>query len=133
MKPLRNRLQEARKRLGLPWEILEKDYVLSWLLAGISDVESESQQFMTMAGTASDFSVVLDTEPGAGKSYTFIVRKNGVDTPVTCTISGMDTLGSDLTDSVSFASGDYIVIMVTPSGNPTAAAMCWTAKFLPGQ
>jgi len=38
MKPLRNRLQEARKRLGIPWEILERDYVLSWLLAGISKV-----------------------------------------------------------------------------------------------
>ncbi|MBI2371192.1 MAG: hypothetical protein HYV08_13340 [Deltaproteobacteria bacterium] len=30
MKPLRTRLQEARKRLGLPWELLERDYLLSW-------------------------------------------------------------------------------------------------------
>lgn len=29
MKPLHNRLQEARKRLGIPWEVLERDYVLS--------------------------------------------------------------------------------------------------------
>jgi len=40
MKPLRNRLQESRKRLGIPWEILERDYVLSWLLAGVSEVEA---------------------------------------------------------------------------------------------
>lgn len=34
MKPLRMRLQEARKRLGLPWDVLERDYLLSWVLAG---------------------------------------------------------------------------------------------------
>jgi len=40
MKPLRARLQEARKRLGLPWEVLERDYLLSWILAGIGQVDS---------------------------------------------------------------------------------------------
>ena len=39
MKPLRTRLQEARKRLGLPWDVLERDYLLSWMLAGISQVD----------------------------------------------------------------------------------------------
>ena len=39
MKPLRNRLEEARKNLGTPWEVLERDYLLSWMLAGISRVE----------------------------------------------------------------------------------------------
>ncbi len=36
MKPLRTRLQEMRQRSGLPWEVLERDYLLSWILAGIS-------------------------------------------------------------------------------------------------
>lgn len=27
MKPLRLRLQEARKTLGVPWEVLERDYL----------------------------------------------------------------------------------------------------------
>lgn len=40
MKPLRNRLEEARKRTGLPWEVLERDYILSWVLAGIYRVEA---------------------------------------------------------------------------------------------
>lgn len=35
MKPLRIRLQEERKRLGLPWEVIERDYLLSWILGGI--------------------------------------------------------------------------------------------------
>jgi len=38
MKPLRTRLQEARQRLGVPREILERDYLLSWILAGIDEV-----------------------------------------------------------------------------------------------
>jgi hypothetical protein len=38
VKPLRTRLQEMRSRLGIPWEVLERDYVLSWVLAGIVQV-----------------------------------------------------------------------------------------------
>lgn len=38
MRPLRTRLLEARGRLGIPWEVLERDYLLSWVLAGISQV-----------------------------------------------------------------------------------------------
>ena len=101
--------------------------------AGVSSVESGSQQFMPVAGTVSRFYIILNISPGSGKSFTFIVRKNGAATPVTCTISGTATTGSDLTNSVSFAAGDYISIMVTPASNPTATAMCWTAKFSPSQ
>jgi len=38
MKPLHTRLQDARRRLGIPWEVLERDYLLSWVLAGIGEV-----------------------------------------------------------------------------------------------
>ncbi len=40
MKPLRGRLEEARRCTGTPWEVLERDYILSWVLAGISRVPS---------------------------------------------------------------------------------------------
>lgn len=52
MKPLRNRLQEARKRLGIPWEVLERDYVLSWLLAGVSRVDALRDTLVFKGGTA---------------------------------------------------------------------------------
>jgi predicted nucleotidyltransferase component of viral defense system len=52
MRPLRTRLQEARKRLGLPWEVLERDYVLSWVLAGIGRVESLRDTLVFKGGTA---------------------------------------------------------------------------------
>ena len=52
MKPLRLRLEEARKRLGLPWEVLERDYLLSWILAGITRVEILQNSLVFKGGTA---------------------------------------------------------------------------------
>lgn len=52
MKPLRGRLQEARKRLGVPWEVLERDYLLSWILAGIGKVDRLRESLVFKGGTA---------------------------------------------------------------------------------
>ena len=52
MKPLRVRLQEARTRLGLPWEVLERDYLLSWVLAGITQVDALRDTLVFKGGTA---------------------------------------------------------------------------------
>ncbi len=52
MKPLRTRLQEARRDLGLPWEVLERDYLLSWVLAGIGQVERLRESLVFKGGTA---------------------------------------------------------------------------------
>src|ERR1035437_7271642 len=52
MKPLRTRLLQARERLGIPWEVLEWDYVLSWILAGISQVETLRDTLVFKGGTA---------------------------------------------------------------------------------
>ena len=52
MKPLHTRLQEARQRLGVPWHVLERDYLLSWVLAGISQVSELHQTLVFKGGTA---------------------------------------------------------------------------------
>ena len=52
MKPLKIRLQEARVRLGLPWEVLERDYLLSWVLAGITQVDALRDTLVFKGGTA---------------------------------------------------------------------------------
>ncbi|MBA7610343.1 hypothetical protein ES703_17551 [subsurface metagenome] len=36
MQPLRQKLENMRTRAGLPWEVIERDYMLSWMLAGIA-------------------------------------------------------------------------------------------------
>ena len=52
MRPLRTRLQEARKQLGIPWEVLERDYLLSRVLAGIGQVDSLRETLVFKGGTA---------------------------------------------------------------------------------
>lgn len=52
MKPLRIRLQWARKRSGIPWEVLERDYVLSWLLVGVTRVDALRDRLVFKGGTA---------------------------------------------------------------------------------
>jgi predicted nucleotidyltransferase component of viral defense system len=46
------RLQETRRRLGIPWEVLERDYLLSWILAGIAQVEPLREHLVFKGGTA---------------------------------------------------------------------------------
>ena len=52
MRLLRTRLLEARGRLGIPWEVLERDYLLSWVLAGISEVPVLQDTLVFKGGTA---------------------------------------------------------------------------------
>ena len=52
MRPLRTRLQEARRGLGIPWEVLERDYLLSWVLAGISQIPVLEDSLVLRGGTA---------------------------------------------------------------------------------
>jgi predicted nucleotidyltransferase component of viral defense system len=52
MKPLKTRLLESREHLGLPWEVLERDYLLSWILAGISRVDTLNKILVFKGGTA---------------------------------------------------------------------------------
>jgi predicted nucleotidyltransferase component of viral defense system len=43
---------EARKRLGIPWEVLERDYLLSWILAGIARMDELERTLVFKGGTA---------------------------------------------------------------------------------
>lgn len=52
MRPLYNRLQEARRRLDAPWEIMERDYLLSWTLAAIGRNERLGHALAFKGGTA---------------------------------------------------------------------------------
>ena len=52
VKPLRTRLLETRRRSGVPWDVLERDYLLSWILAGIDRVASLRDTLVFKGGTA---------------------------------------------------------------------------------
>ena len=52
MRPLRTRLQEARDRTGLTSLVIEQDYLLSWILAGVSQVPALGDSLVFKGGTA---------------------------------------------------------------------------------
>lgn len=52
MKLIRKRIEEARKEARLSWEIIEKDYILSWVLAGIAANKKLQNKLVFKGGTA---------------------------------------------------------------------------------
>lgn len=49
---IRSRLEKVRKDSGVAWNAIERDYVLSWILAGISRVPSLKDTLVFKGGTA---------------------------------------------------------------------------------
>lgn len=70
--------------------------------------------------TISNFFVQLSAAPGVGNSVSFTIRKNGIDTAVTCTISGTNTSANDTSHTLSVAQGDLLTIKVVPTGTIVA-------------
>ncbi|MCY4487141.1 MAG: nucleotidyl transferase AbiEii/AbiGii toxin family protein [Deltaproteobacteria bacterium] len=103
MRPLRTRLLEERARSDTPWEVLERDYLLSWLLAGIAEKPALRDNLVFKGGTALkkcyfgeyrfsedlDFSSLEGTpvgeemeylvEEACGQSQVFLPRFEGMD------------------------------------------------------
>jgi predicted nucleotidyltransferase component of viral defense system len=52
MRPLRGRLEQARRDSGMGWAVLERDYLLSWLLAAIGGYEPLGETLVFKGGTA---------------------------------------------------------------------------------
>lgn len=84
---------------------------------------------VAVAGTFRNFRIKLGTAPGTGVTRTFTVRKNGVDTALVVAISGTATTGSDTSNDISFAAGDYISIKHVVTGG-TAAAVGYIGSSL---
>lgn len=83
-------------------------------------------------GVISNLYVQLSMALGGGNSAAFTLRKNGVSTSLTCTISGASsTTANDITHTVSIAEGDLLDIMIVPTGTIVVSpnimtSMKWT-------
>ncbi len=55
----------------------------------------------------------LTVAPGTGHSATVTIRKNGVSTPLSCTVSETSTTCADTADTVAFSAGDLLSIQYT--------------------
>ena len=48
---LKTRLQNYKNSHPAPWEILEQDYILSWVLAGLSSIKELQEALVFKGGT----------------------------------------------------------------------------------
>jgi hypothetical protein len=79
-------------------------------------IESETILSIPLNCTISNLYVYLSANAGgAGTSYTFVIRKNNVNTAVATTITGATSSGSDTVNTATFASGDIFSIAAVPS------------------
>ena len=99
--------------------------------AGRSRTEAEVTLPIPTGGTFSNFYVVLSGPPGVGKAWTFVVRWNATDTPVTCTIADNATACNDTVHNAPYGSGDLFSIRVIGANNPTTRFVQWTGLFQP--
>src|SRR4029077_10783602 len=76
------------------------------------------------------FYVAVSSAPGAGKSWTFKIRRNSADGAMSGTISDSGT-SVDITSPFDyFSENDYIDFSMTPSGTPTLpASIFWFIEF----
>jgi hypothetical protein len=82
-----------------------------------SSLEANSQFAIGLTGSINRLRVILGTGPGTGASRTFTVNKNSVATPLTVTISGTSTSGTDVVDTVIVNTDDLISVLNTSVGN----------------
>lgn len=96
-----------------------------------SATERSVQNIMPTAGTVKNFYVFVENAPGGTTSWTLTLRKNNVDTAVTCTVMGAGQTCSDTVNTAVFAAGDLISVRESSSGSPANSAGQWTAVFAP--
>lgn len=83
------------------------------------------------AGTISNLYLSSTVAPGAGKTRTIAVMKNGSDTALTAGITDTNTDASDTTHSFTVATGDTVLIHHTASASSATTRMRWSAKWVP--
>lgn len=83
---------------------------------------------ITRAGVARNLSVIVTTGPGAARTDTWTVVKNGVDTALTVSLVGAAVSGVS-TVPVSFVPGDTIALKQTVAVSSTSADSQVTVDF----
>lgn len=101
-----------------------------------NSTENSSRSVVGAACTAKNIYIVVDAAPGSGKSYAFVLFKNGAtDTGVGCTISDLNTSCSNTSNTHALSAADNLSMRSTPSGTPTAPtfiAWSWVCEGTSG-
>ena len=87
--------------------------------SGATTTEAEAQVPWPVAQTISNFRVRTSANIPTGQTAVFTVRKDGVNTAVTCSISAGANTCSDTSNTVAVAAGDLVTVGHTCSGGVT--------------
>ncbi len=79
----------------------------------------ENTNIPVSAGTASKLLVNVGTPLGAGSSITLTLRRNGVDTALTCTVAAGESTCANSAEVV-FVDGDLFSVRYNEVGNPNS-------------
>ncbi len=95
--------------------------------------EAHNQMVARNNTRLSNLYVALSGAPGlaaSGKSYTFTLRVNGVDTALTCTVLETATTAEDAVNIVELAAGDLVSMEITPANAPNVVRAGWGMVLL---
>ena len=93
--------------------------------AGITISASSATYSFAQASTIVGMYVQINAAPGAGKSWTFTVQKNGVDTSLLIQISGASQTSAFGSGSISYSAGDNYTLAITSAGTPASASVTY--------
>jgi hypothetical protein len=92
------------------------NYLMPW---DITQSGTEGNEDVPVsAGTASKLIFRLGGTLSGSQTATLTLRKNGVDTAITCTIPNNGSSCTDFTHTATFADGDTFSIRYNESGSP---------------
>ncbi len=86
-------------------------------------------QIIPAPGSIKNLRIQLSTAPGVGESAVFTVRKNGIGTAMTVTISDTSTKGSDLLHSISVVPEDMVEVSCISSGGCALSSIAMGMTF----
>jgi hypothetical protein len=89
----------------MPWDITQ------------SGTEA-NQNVPVSSGTASKLVMAVSANLGATETATLTIRRNGVNTALTCTIPSGSSTCSNLVSSEAFANGDLLSILYNEVNGP---------------
>jgi hypothetical protein len=97
--------------------------------------EALAQVEMQTAGSLSRLDVRLSADAGVGSTgYTVTVRVNGVDTALTCSMTGAQSACEENAGAASFAVGDLVSVAAVPTDTDPVdnLDLRFTLKLTPG-
>jgi len=95
-----------------------------------ADINYEAIFLVVRPGYIRNLVAHAETPPGAGESVVYTLRLNGVNTALTCTVSGaVDRDASDLVNIVAVTPGDIVTLQVVNSVGGAASLHAASAAF----